>query len=203
MKQKIPALMGLFLLFCTAGFSQGEPVSLINSHKEIDRSFFLSPEFKYTKVIGTWESFAGIRMGYCIDHKYVFGLGVDGILSDNGFYGSGSISDNDYLRNAVFYGGLYFDFIVPTGIPLQVSFPTMLGSGGDFVYEKQPYAKILELGDFLFAEPKINLELNLSRVIHIGAGIGYRFVANSHISRVNNKDLSGIVINGTIKFGSF
>jgi hypothetical protein len=128
---------------------------------------------------------------------------VDGIVSDNGFYGTGSFSDNDYLRNAIFYGGFYLDFLVPTGIPLQVSFPTLLGIGGDFVYEKEPYAKILELGDFRFAEPKINLELNLSRVIHIGAGFGYRFVVNSHIQRLSNKDLSGIVINGTIKFGGF
>ena len=68
---------------------------------------------------------------------------------------------------------------------------------------KQPYIKILEVGDFLFAEPKINLELNLSRVIHIGAGVGYRFVANSHIQRLSNKDLSGMVINVTVKLGSF
>jgi len=186
-----------------AGFSQREPVSLINSGKEIDHSFFLAPDFKYTKVNGQWETFAGARLGYCIDHKYIFGLGVDGILSDNGFLGTGSFSDSDYLRNALFYGGFYFDFIVPTGIPLQVSFPTLVGAGGDLIYEKEPYVKILELGDFLFAEPKINLELNLSRVIHIGAGIGYRFIAYSHIQRLSSKELSGIVINGTIKFGSF
>ena len=203
MKQKILVLIGLSLLLCTKVFSQSEPVSLINSHKEIDRSFFIAPELKYSKVIGDWETFLGARLGYCINHKYVFGLGVDGIISDNGFKGTGSFSDNDDLRNALFYGGLYLDFIVPTGIPLQVSFPTLLGAGGDFVYEKQPYAKILEMGDFLFAEPKINLELNLSRVIHIGAGVGYRFVVNSHIQRLSNTDLSGIVINVTIKLGSF
>lgn len=203
MKQKIQALIGLFLLLCTAAFSQREPVSLINSHKELDHSFFIAPEIMYTKVIGDWETFAGMRLGYCINHKYVFGLGANGILSDNGFEGTGSFSDNDYLRNALIYGGFYFDFIVLTGIPLQVSFPTMLGIGGDFVYEKQPYINILEAGDFLFAEPKINLELNLSRVIHIAAGVGYRFIANSHIQRLSNKDLSGIVINLTFKLGSF
>ncbi|MBP1669152.1 MAG: hypothetical protein H6Q21_1518 [Bacteroidetes bacterium] len=203
MMQKIQALIGFFLLFCPAAFSQREPVSLINSQKEIDRSFFMAPELKYTKVNGDWETFAGMRMGYCINHTYVFGLGADGIISDNGFEGTGSVSDNDYLRNAMVYGGFYFDFIVPTGIPLQVSFPTLLGIGGDFVYEKQPYITILEAGDFLFAEPKINLELNLSRVIHIGAGVGYRFVINSHIQRLSNKDLSGVVINFTIKLGSF
>jgi hypothetical protein len=203
MKQKIQALIALFLLLCTAAFSQSEPVSLINSHKELDHSFFIGPEYKYSKVNGYWESFAGVSLGYCINHKYVFGLGADGIISDNGFVGTGSVSDSDYLRNAILYGGFYFDFIVPTGIPLQVSFPTLLGIGGDFVYEKQPYIKILEAGDFLFAEPKINLELNLSRVIHIAAGVGYRFVANSHIQRLSNKDLSGMVINVTFKLGSF
>jgi hypothetical protein len=203
MIQKILVLIGLSLLLCTKGFSQSEVASLINSHKEIDRSFFIAPELKLSKVIGKWETFVGMRLGYCINHKYVFGLGVDGIISDNGFTGTGSTSDNDYLRNAMFYGGLYLDFLIPTGIPIQVSFPTLLGVGGDFVYEKQPYAKILELGDFLFAEPKINLELNLSRVVHIGAGFGYRLVANSHIQRLDNKDLSGMVINGTIKLGGF
>lgn len=203
MAQKILAIIGLSFLFYMAGFSQSEPVSLINSHKEIDRSFFLAPDFKFTKVIGKWESFAGARVGYCINHKYILGLEVDGILSDNDFFGTGSFSDNDYLRNTLFYGGFYIDFIVPTGIPLQISFPTLVGAGADLVYEKEPYVKILEMGDFLFAEPKINLELNLSRIIHLGAGIGYRFVANSHIKRLSNKDLSGIVINGTIKFGGF
>jgi len=203
MKQKILVLIAFILLPCTACLSQNEPVSLINSHKEIDHSFFIAPEYKLSKVVGDWESFAGIRIGSCINHKYVFGLGADGIFSDNGFEGTGSSSDSVFLRNALFYGGLYLDFIVPTGIPLQVSFPTLLGIGGDIVYEKQPYTMILEIGDFLVAEPKINLELNLSRVIHIGVGVGYRFVANSHIQRVSNKDLSGVVINGIIKFGSF
>jgi hypothetical protein len=202
MKQKILVLAGLSLMLCSRTYSQSEPVSLINSHKEIDHSFFIAPELKYTKVHGDWETFAGMRLAYCINHKYIFGLGADGIISDNGFNGTGSSGNNEYLRNALFYGGLYLDFLVPTGIPLQVSFPTLLGIGGDFVYEKEPL-KTLEVGDFRFAEPKINLELNLSRVVHIGAGFGYRFIANSHIERLSNKDLSGIVINGTIKLGSF
>jgi hypothetical protein len=203
MKQKLPVLIALYLSACAACFSQKEPVVLINSHKEIDRSFFIAPEFKLSKVINDWQSFGGVRLGYGINHKYIFGIEVDGVVSDMGFYGPGSLTENDYLRNTLFYGGLYFDFIVPTGIPLQVSFPTLLGVGGDIVYEKQPFAKFLEVGDFKFAEPKLNLELNLLRFLRIGAGVGYRLVTNSHIQRLSNKDLSGIVINANIKFGSF
>jgi hypothetical protein len=161
-----------------------------------------------TKVIETWEYCVGIRLGYCINHTYVFGLGVNGIVSDNGFFGVGSTSDYAYIRNAMYYGGLYFDYIIPTGFPIQVSFPTLIGAGGSLLFEKfddisQPDAEILEMSDFLFIEPKINLELNLSRVFRIGIGCGYRFIGNAHFDRLTNKDLSGFVINGNIKFGSF
>jgi hypothetical protein len=203
-------LIGFSLLLSIETFSQTEPVSLINSQQKLDRSFFICPEIKYSKVIGEWEYLAGIRIGYCIDHKYVFGLGAEGMISDNGFFGVGTaIDSNDvYIRNGMYYGGLYFDYIIPTGLPLQVSFPTLIGAGGNFLFQKfddmkQPDAEILEMGDFLFAEPKINLELNISRVFRLGMGVGYRIVINSHLDRLDNSDLSGIVLNVNIKFGGF
>jgi hypothetical protein len=59
------------------------------------------------------------------------------------------------------------------------------------------------MGDFIFAEPKINLELNISRVFRLGVGVGYRIISNSHIDRLDNNDLSGLVVNCNLKFGGF
>jgi len=202
MKNKFITIVCIFMLISSASFSQNEPVVLIKSKEKQDRTAFICPEIKFTKLVDKWEYFGGLKGGFCFNHKYVFGAEFSGINSDNGFS-----YDSIYVRNAMFYGGLYIDYIVQTGIPLQISFPTMLGVGGSILYDKlnsvTQHTEILELGDFLVAEPKINLELNLIRAIRIGMGCGYRMVFNSHIRRLTSKDFSGLVFNVNLKFGGF
>jgi hypothetical protein len=207
-KQRIIISLSIAMLLCKPSLSQEEPETLLNSEREIIRSFFMAPEVKYTTLIDEWEYFGGLRFGFLIDHRYVLGLEVNGILSENAFRGTATVEGETDINNAMYYGGLYLDYIIPTNFPVQISFPLLLGAGGNFLFEKfdniqQPDAEILEIGKFLVAEPKINLELNISRVFRMGIGCGYRLVGKSNLDRLNNEDLSGFLINVNLKVGSF
>ena len=198
----------IVLLFCSEAYSQTEPVYILNSQKEVDRATFICAEMKYTRIIGSWESMAGVRFGYCINHAYIFGLEVHSILSDNSYLGSGAFGTETTINNAMVYGGFYFDYVVPTNYPIQLSFPTLIGAGECLLYEKfdnttQRDAEILELDGILVIEPKINIELNLSSFIRIGIGCGYRIVGKTDLSSLENSDLSGFLVNANIKFGGF
>jgi hypothetical protein len=95
--------------------------------------------------------------------------------------------------------------------PVQISFPTVIGGGGVLLLEKMPKnpisgivdEKLVEGGVYFVLEPAINLEVNLSRVVRIGIGGGYRFIINSDLERFSNKDLSAPSINFNIKFGIY
>jgi hypothetical protein len=208
LKRRIFAGICIILIHFVPGISQSEPEYLLNSGHEITRSFFMGPELKYSKIIESWEYLAGIKIGYIIDHKYGFGLEICGTVSDNRFRDVGTTQEISDINNTMFYGGFYLDYIIPVNSPVQISFPTLLGAGANFLFEKfdniaQPDAEMLEIGRFIVLEPKINAELNISRVFRLGMGCGYRVIAKSNLKRLNDHELSGILFNVNLKFGGF
>ena len=207
-KRRIFAGILIVLIRCSPGISQSEPKYLFNSGHEIARSFFIGPELKYSKIIESWEYIAGIKIGYIIDHKYVFGLEINGNISDNMFRAEGTVQEISDINNKMIYGGFYLDYVIPVNAPVQISFPTLLGAGANFLFERfdniaQPDAEILEIGKFIVFEPKINIELNISRVFRLGMGGGYRVIGKSNLQRLNDHELSGLLFNVNLKFGGF
>lgn len=63
--------------------------------------------------------------------------------------------------------------------------------------------KLVEGGAYFVLEPSINLEINLSKVIRIGIGGGYRFILKSELERFSDKDLSAPTLNFNVKFGVY
>ena len=56
---------------------------------------------------------------------------------------------------------------------------------------------------FLFMEPNIDIELNVSRSFQLGFGVGYRIVDDLEHPYVSESDLNGITFGLTFKIGSF
>lgn len=205
---KIIAGVSTVLMFLSPVMSQNEQEYLFNTEREISRASFLGPELKLTKIINSWELVGGLKYGYIINHKYVFGIEAYGTISQDLFRDTGSIPGTSDIDNKMFYGGFYFDYILHLAGPVDISFPTLLGAGGSFLFEEfedssYPDVEILEIGRYLVIEPKINFELNISRVFRLGIGGGYRIALASNVKRLSNQELSGLLFNVNLKYGGF
>ena len=191
--------------------AQGETKSLFGNNRPVDWSLFLAPEVKYSALYGEGEIYGGLKAALLFKHHYIFGLSYGSFLTEAVKNGIGSQGDTTGLNTVMMYGGFYLDYVTSFNSPVQISFPTIIGGGGILLLEKleaNPVSgiideKLVEGGVYFVLEPAINLEINLSRVIRIGIGGGYRFIINSDLERFSNNDLSAPTLNFNIKFGVY
>ena len=190
--------------------SQNNSKYLFNENKEINWSLFFAPEVKYTRLCGGGALYGGLKSALLYNNKYAIGISFGSFLTETVREGIDSEGNAAGLNMVMAYGGFYFDYITSFNSPVQISFPTLIGGGGIFLLEKRPpntYGIIdeglVEGGVYFVLEPSINLEINVSKIIRVGFGIGYRFIINSDLERYSDKDLSAPSVNLTTKFGIF
>ncbi len=201
----IALLSGYFI----NGKSQDEKY-LLSNNKQLSWSLFIAPEAKYTRIYGIGTLYGGVKGAILYNNKYAIGLSVGSFLTEAVKDGPGSEGNITGLNQVMGYGGFYFDYFSSFNSPVQISFPIVIGGGGIILLEKkEPNSvgivdeKFVEGGVFFALEPAINMELNISKAIRVGFGIGYRFIINSDLERYSNKDLSAPSVNMNVKFGIF
>lgn len=211
MKYIAVTLLFLFTIFPQHILAQLESQHLFGKEWPVDWSLFLAPEVKYSSLYGEGELYGGLKAALLFNHHYAFGLSFGSFLTEAVTDGPGSQGDTTGLNTVMMYGGFYLDYVTTFDAPVQISFPTIIGGGGILLLEKmEPHPvsgiideKMVEGGVYFVLEPAINLEINLSRVIRIGIGGGYRFVINSDLERFSDNDLSAPTLNFNIKFGAY
>lgn len=168
---------------------------------DVDSGFLIAPDFKLTEIDGDFASLGGAYGGWVLNRKLLLGGGVytlvhgrDGAemtygggvveyfvnptkvvnFSFRGLVGGGSATLGGRYRDGDFDGedvdgpgfgrGPADDF----GRPFR-RFP-----GGDFEASNRDVSS-----SFFIAEPEVNLNLNLTKLLRIGFGGGYRFIGGA------------------------
>ncbi len=211
MKSVAKTLIFLFIFLPHQIQAQREASNIFGNNKPVTWSLFLAPEAKFSFLYGTGEVYGGLKGAILFDHHYSFGLSFGSFMTEAVTDAPGTSGDTTGLNTVMMYGGFYFDYVTTLNSPVQISFPTLIGGGGILLLEKlepNPVSgiideKLVEGGVYFVVEPAINLEINLTRVIRIGIGGGYRFVINSDLERFSDKDLSAPSFNFNIKFGLY
>jgi hypothetical protein len=210
-KHTAKTLIFLLIIASHPVLAQEETQHIFENNRPVEWSLFLAPEAKYSSLYGIGTIYGGLKGALLFNHHYAFGISFGGFLTETVTYGPGSQGDTTGLNTVMMYGGFYLDYVTTFNAPVQISFPTVIGGGGVLLLEKMPKnpisgivdEKLVEGGVYFVLEPAINLEVNLSRVVRIGIGGGYRFIINSDLERFSNKDLSAPSINFNIKFGIY
>lgn len=211
MKRVIKILILLYIIVPHHILAQNTSKHVFGSERPVRWSLFLGPEIKYSALYGTDQLYGGLKAALLFNHHYAFGLSFGSFLTEAVEDGPGTQGDTTGLNTVMMYGGFYFDYVTSFNAPVQISFPTIVGGGGILLLEKMepnPVSgivdeKMVEGGVYFVLEPAINLEINLTRVIRIGIGGGYRFIINSDLERFSDKDLSAPTLNFNIKFGLY
>ncbi|MBN2213007.1 MAG: hypothetical protein JW723_02080 [Bacteroidales bacterium] len=211
MKLLTRCLFLLLIIIPHSVLGQKETKHLFGKDRPAEWSLFIAPEVRYSSLFNTGVVYGGVKGALLFDHHYAFGFSVGGFLTEALTEAPGTTGEIVGLNEVMIYGGFYFDYVTTFNSPVQISFPTLIGGGGILLLEKtepNPVSgivdeKLVEGGIYFVVEPAINMEINLTRVIRIGLGGGYRFIVNSDLERFTDKDLAAPFVNMNIKFGIY
>ena len=171
--------------------------------------------FKTGLINGRIGYFVGGQGGWIINHRFVIG-------------GKGYILVNplemDGLQNIVLgfgCGGVLFEYIVASNKLIHVSIESMVGAGGVYndVKDYYDYHDPIDFtGDAFFVfEPGINIILNVTKRLRVGAGATYRFIYGVNFDAgapyrypyrtdydtISDSDLRGLSGQLVLQFGVF
>lgn len=153
--------------------------------------------------------FGGAQVAIGLGRKVNLGVVGYGLISNNVTNQFDNNGNRYFLEMG--YGGLLIEPIIGSNRMIHLTAPVVLGAGASVLSRYRPWevnnnyntSDYVSEEAFFIAEPSINAELNVFKIMRLGAGIGYRFVSPTGILNSNGIDLNGWTANVTLKLGWF
>ena len=171
---------------------------------------FGSVDIRMTEMMDDLGVLVGAHGGIILNNHFVIGLGGYGLTSNFQEEG-GENFDDLYLYGG--YGGLILGGIFSPKEVVHIYTPVLIGAGGmevtdrnylnNFHRPQPPFGTYTETSAFFVVEPGLEVEINVTRFFKIGVGASYRFIRESDLITVTDKDLSGFSGGMSLKFGKF
>ena len=163
---------------------------------------YVAAETKYTWLAGGGGLLVGGQAGWIVDPHLRFGFGGYGLVVGP------SLVDADGRQMALqlAYGGLRAAYVLRPRDLVHLTFATVVGVGGVGTTTQDPRLPApQELSSpILFTmEPEVEVEMNLSRSVHLAATASYRYLANPELPRLDGSAASGVGGGLALEVGSF
>lgn len=156
--------------------------------------WYLAPTVGFTTIGGQLGYLPGLRGVLILNHRFGVGLAGSLMATDDSYLLEGGV------RQMGAYGGAYGQYIFRTGDLVHAYADLTIGSGR---WCQQSAGDDCAGREFVFAEPTVNVELNISRNVRLATGVGYRFaIAERNQPSQSRRDLSGIVARTSIVVGA-
>jgi hypothetical protein len=178
--------------------SSGAPETLFQNSGRPQRSigWYVAPTEGFTSIDGRFGYTVGLRSALVLNRTWGFGL-AGNLLGTN----RTSDSTEDEIRDVGYYGGAYFQYVLGS-TRLVHAFADLTAGGGSFC-ERALDDGCTNRRDFAFAEPTINLEMNVFKFMRVTAGAGYRAALAEKGPGLDSRQLSGVVARTSLVFGMF
>ncbi len=180
-------------------FSSGTPVG-----------GFVGVSYRPMELNGQAGVMAGGEAAIVLGHQLNIGFAGYGLLTDiNSNYTD--VNGNTYLYE-LGYGGLKLEPVIASHKMIHVTVPVLLGAGGATIARNRMWdysdsfdwdTDVYDSDVFLVAEPGVNVEVNLFKILRLDAGVSYRFVNDVTLVNATNNSMSGFSGNVTLKLGWF
>lgn len=157
------------------------------------------PVVKVSSVAGTASLFVGGRGGWVINRKFVLGGGGYGLSNEN--IRATDLGDGR-ARLSMGYGGLELGYMHDVSRLVHWSTHLLIGAG-NVSWDPPAASSDNEEARFFVAEPELQMVVNVTKFLRIGAGASYRIVTGPGLREVSGKDLSGVAGVLVFKFGGF
>lgn len=216
-------LIVMGLISYTTQNAQAQQQTLFSG--ETNYSGYGALDLKGTTIAGQNSMLIGGHGGLLINNTFAIGLGGYGsVIRHTAPYSLVTPNPFNNSRNLVLdmgYGGFVFEYINNSDDLLHFNANVLLGGGGaSHSSFRGVYNEMDRWNDvpspctfFWVVEPSVNLELNVTSFMRVGAGVSYRYVQGTNWDNLNtindpsllptSKDLSGLAGQLTFKFGGF
>ena len=169
---------------------------------------YISLDTKFSQLDDKLGIFLGGRLAFILDHNLSLGVAGFGLLPEPKVNIFCPVQGHDSAKNSyleVFYGGLFVEYIhLPTDL-IHFSVNNLIGVGGIGISHNEGNLKSYlqhSMKAFLFIEPSIDLNLNISKIFKTTLGVGYRITSDTTLKYDDKKFASSSVIEGfSINFG--
>lgn len=162
--------------------------------------FFLGLTGKAASMIDKWGIEFGLRMGYTLTNNLSIGAGYYSVISHNVYIKTlQSNTGRPFLR--LTYGGPEIEYYFHFSEELNISAIGILALGNINYSETANVDLPSELGSnwIFLAEPSIGINYNLFTGIWVSLHGGYRIASGVDFVGLKNSDLSGPVIQLTLR----
>jgi hypothetical protein len=163
---------------------------------------YVAAETKYTWLAGGGGLLVGGQTGWIVDPHLRLGVGGYGLAVGPSI----GAADGRATSLQLAYGGLRVAYALRPGDLVHLSLATLVGIGSVGTTTQDPRLPELQaLGSpILFAmEPEVEVEMNLSRSVHLAATASYRYLANPELPRLDSGAVSGVGGGLALEVGSF
>lgn len=170
----------------------------------------------YTRLMGQDSGLLSFEGALLLDHRLSIGLAGYGFTRTPR---GPQASDGSRQQFGAGYGGLALRYSVFGNLPVYGTFGLVLGAGAVNLHRDDGWDDESNWDDsfnhddrewdagrfdaFLFAQPEIALNANVTRWLRLGATVGYRFTGGVSRFELRESDLNGIVAGGNIQVGWF
>jgi hypothetical protein len=196
----------LMLGAASTAFAQQER-TLIEGN--VDVAPFGGPAVRYTRVADQDGVMIGARGGVIINRSLVLSGAAYGLVNDvdapndsTGPFAPLELRAPLDLRFG--YGGFELEYILKPDAVAHVSLSALVGGGAtQYVLDRSFFDDRERIGGtdaFFVLEPGVNLEVNVTRGLHMGGGVSYRAINGADRPGLSNDDLSGVAATFAVKF---
>jgi hypothetical protein len=193
------------------------PPTLLGDGKKVKVGAYAGLGGAYTRLMGEDSGLVSFEVAVLLDHRLSLGLaGYAFTRTPRGPVGT----DGAAQQFGAGYGGLALRYSVFGGLPVYGTFGLVLGAGAVNLHRDDGWDNEASWDDgystrddrnwdagrfdtFLFAQPELALNSNVTRWLRLGATVGYRFTGGIGRFGLAESDLNGLVVGGNIQLGWF
>ena len=159
--------------------SQEAPIDTLVG-EGVDHTLHVELETKLSSIGGEFANFTGMTFTIGMNDRFQIGLGAFG-------------RTNHLDRVQLGYGGLMLGYNLHPDRTFHASFRALIGGGRADIPGAPDH-------NLFVAEPEVELSVNVTRTLRIGAGVGYRFVAGAGSVNQDLRGWSGSLSVGLVLF---
>jgi hypothetical protein len=162
---------------------------------------FGGPLFSATAINENLGLIIGGKGGAVFGEKLAFGGLGFGMVNAPGFRGNDLSENTDAeLQMSFGAGGVFFEYILNYGDPIQLSVPVNIMAGRVGVYESGSKTEIESSACFII-EPGINIDFKVSTYYTQSLFISYRQALGSSLINLDDAAISGLNVGLIFTFG--
>jgi len=179
---------------------------IIFSFNKIEHGWYAAVMNQTTMINGNWSDLVGGKGAWIINHSLALGAGGYGLVypTDRDKLTGTSYEGIDTKINLGFGGAVIEYFFRPDSL-FTFAPSIMIGGGGINYYN--PEEEDSEDDDtedaFFLIMPELNVYLNVTEYVRIGAGISYRIVNGINKEDLSDRDVNGFTFTLCIMAGWF